>query len=678
MMCKKSLSFCFFVFLLLGFFSSPLFSETLNEQLFSEVTRKGPVDLQAVENLLVRGADPNYIDQGGMNLMMVACNRRNLPLIHLLAGHGADIHSSPVDGGVTPLMAACFNNDFTRTLEESPGFFSFMFGTGTNSFSYELRNGKKVAIDMQLMDTFTREDLRKTDDRGNTALHYLSLAKQLWGFGGTIYGEVESLKGIAADTLRQDMEILIRNGADVNARNKAGKTPLFMASEHGRPLRVYVLMDNGAKPGIRDNEGNRAYEKTRHQLIQSLLTKNDTELAEKMLSGEISGKDEINEALILMGNPGFYIEENKRFIEIVCEKQMWDLAEILIDSGINCRFYSSKNPSSGPIHFASYYGQLDLVKKIIEHGEDLNNMAKDGVTPLLLATRAGHTDIMTYLLDNGAKIDYSDEKYYEGDYQPIHEAVMVQNKEAVELLLEYGADVNSVNSDGDTPLFTAVRYCDDPAMVNMLILAGADVNYKNSEGISPLKYAAVYNQNPEILRVLLDSGAEMNAKDEDGFTPIHSAVLNDNPEVLQFLIDEGADVNIRSDNGSTPLMEACWKAKPLDFLKVLIQNGADVRAVNEQKMTALMYAAKYYDSVEVFEYLIGKGSKVKARNNQKQTALMYAAQYSSEEVIRFLLDHRPWRLFGYKDKDKRKASDYLLENKTLPFDESSELYSLLD
>ena len=52
MMRKKSLSFCFFVFLLFGVFSSPLFSKTLDEQLFLEVSRKGPVDLEVVRTLL--------------------------------------------------------------------------------------------------------------------------------------------------------------------------------------------------------------------------------------------------------------------------------------------------------------------------------------------------------------------------------------------------------------------------------------------------------------------------------------------------------------------------------------------------------------------------------------------------------------------------------------------------
>ena len=119
-----------------------------------------------------------------------------------------------------------------------------------------------------------------------------------------------------------------------------------------------------------------------------------------------------------------------------------------------------------------------LVKNILDNGADVNTVYDDACTPLLLAT-------------------------YNGD---IH---------CIKLLLEYGADINEVNEfDGETPLFITVKYNnsnffkvllgvgsykkrgrfeDYIERIKLLLEYGADVNKENNDGETPINYVLKYN-----------------------------------------------------------------------------------------------------------------------------------------------------------------------------------------
>ena len=104
------------------------------------------------------------------------------------------------------------------------------------------------------------------------------------------------------------------------------------------------------------------------------------------------------------------------------------------------------------------------------------------------------------------------------------------NLDAVEALLQEGADVNAVNAWGDTALAHAVSFCrytDEKQaiglkIVNLLLGHGADPNVL-SRGFPPITLAAVYRL-PEILKTLIRHGADVNLPDVDGNTPLQSAV----------------------------------------------------------------------------------------------------------------------------------------------------------
>ncbi|MCS7244590.1 MAG: ankyrin repeat domain-containing protein [candidate division WOR-3 bacterium] len=87
--------------------------------------------------------------------------------------------------------------------------------------------------------------------------------------------------------------------------------------------------------------------------------------------------------------------------------------------------------------------------------------------------------------------------------------------------------------------------------VKDLIKKGADINSKNEYGKTPL-HIAVENNYEDIVKVLLENKADVNIKDNNGNTPLHIAVMKGNEYIIKELLKNGANENIKNNDGKTP------------------------------------------------------------------------------------------------------------------------------
>jgi RNA polymerase sigma factor (sigma-70 family) len=103
-----------------------------------------------------------------------------------------------------------------------------------------------------------------------------------------------------------------------------------------------------------------------------------------------------------------------------------------------------------PLHLAAHYGQLDLVKLLVEHGADMEAIAENAVgnTPISAAGFGDRRDIVAYLLERGAAVDAPNA----WGSTCLHRAIDANRPELTDLLLSHGADVNRKTPDGKTPL----------------------------------------------------------------------------------------------------------------------------------------------------------------------------------------------------------------------------------
>ena len=184
---------------------------------------------------------------------------------------------------------------------------------------------------------------------------------------------------------------------------------------------------------------------------------------------------------------------------------------------------------------------VDTIKDLLVKGADPNadffdKEDKTHSNPLIMAIQNQSVDIVQLLLKFGAKPNLPRDKYR---FDPLHQVcrgIWTNNSEArlkcVKLLVKYGADVNSKNFNGQTPLQVLLPcggiYTNDLPIANFLLENGADINAQDSDG-NTLLHEACGSLYCLSARWLLENGADPLIKDIKGRDAEYYAM---NPTVI--------------------------------------------------------------------------------------------------------------------------------------------------
>jgi ankyrin repeat protein len=122
-----------------------------------------------------------------------------------------------------------------------------------------------------------------------------------------------------------------------------------------------------------------------------------------------------------------------------------------------------------------------MAQFLLSHGADVNSEDDGRWTPLPLTAYRGLYDIARLLLGNGAMVDT---RIHDSQQTPFHWAAFLENGPLVDLFINYGANVNSKNCDGETALCNDARY--SYKMAKQLLESGADPNIQTNRGETPL------------------------------------------------------------------------------------------------------------------------------------------------------------------------------------------------
>ena len=152
-------------------------------------------------------------------------------------------------------------------------------------------------------------------------------------------------------------------------------------------------------------------------------------------------------------------------------------------------------------------------------------------------------------------------------------AVCHSSNDVVNLLIQRGADPNKpinkkwMGKRGVTPLISAA---DNLEGAKLLLDSGANPNTSDESGNTPL-HAASLRGNQEMVELLMNRGANPNVIDVNGKTALHLAAQNGHLDVAQLLINKGADLNKLDNEGRTPLLDAGYTR----LISLLLEAGAD-------------------------------------------------------------------------------------------------------
>ena len=154
-----------------------------------------------------------------------------------------------------------------------------------------------------------------------------------------------------------------------------------------------------------------------------------------------------------------------------------------------------------PLYYAVFCGFTELAKWLITaQAEDVNAKCYDDKTPLHVASQEGHVDAVRVLLEHGAHVNSQDCDMW----MPLHFASDGGNVKVAQLLLEHGATLNAESLLGSTPLFLASA-TGQTEVVRLLHDHGADIDV--GPGETPFQVATRKGRN-DVAELLLEYGAK--------------------------------------------------------------------------------------------------------------------------------------------------------------------------
>ena len=415
------------------------------------------------------------------------------------------------------------------------------------------------------------------------------------------------------------VRLLLLFGADPNAKDKDGFTPLFTATEASFLEAAQLLLKYGADPNVSagPNEEN-AFARS--------LTSGKSAFVHLYLR---HGADTDT----IMGNG------NTPFIQTLTKAAEISLVDLMLlyNADPNCK----NGRGESALFKAINAERLDLVTTLIDHGAD-----PDLPGPKHMLWPAVHQPrVLEHLLEHGANLQRAP--------GVLELATSINSLEAVTILLKHGVNVNAKKDGIFTPLCTAIRD-NRENLVDILLAAGADPNLPASEYPA---FKCVTHHRAHLLPRILAAGANPNSP--KGI--VETAVAHNEKNSLLVLLQHKVDTNARSTSGHTALTTAIKKDR-IDLMDILLAHGADpgvrgqewpiAMAVKNPKILAKLLPhisptkiikgalemAVVADQMESVKLLLAKGVNVEEKNGGVFSPLTTSIREDRKAIFRYLID----------------------------------------
>ena len=188
-----------------------------------------------------------------------------------------------------------------------------------------------------------------------------------------------------------------------------------------------------------------------------------------------------------------------------------------------------------PLHQSISLNLYELSKEIIIYSKNnliqedynsfINHTTNKGQTPLHYASFVGNIKIIKLLIENGADISIKTHN----NFNVLHLAIMGNKITSFYYFIQkYKIDINSKDSKENTSLHLATYFNSKKIFTYLLSNNKIKINAKNKEGFTPLHFA-VLNQNTSMIKKLLMKGANYSIKNDKSNTAYDLAIKNNYP-----------------------------------------------------------------------------------------------------------------------------------------------------
>jgi ankyrin repeat protein len=220
-----------------------------------------------------------------------------------------------------------------------------------------------------------------------------------------------------------------------------------------------------------------------------------------------------------------------------------------------------------------HISDVEVLRELVKLGASLEQTDQHGNTVLIRELFVYHVDRVTdkirFLCEETDQINVANSM----GITPLHTAAARSGVQALEYLIEQGADLSALTADG------------------LSVLEVAMVSYSGQVGES--RFISEVPQSPhkewikmrlEVVEFLLGLEAPLGEPDESGWTVLHRPL---EPNMLRALVQHGAEINARTaDEGNTPLIAAA-KRRDAHAVEALLDSGALPGIKNNAGKTAI-------------------------------------------------------------------------------------------
>jgi len=317
------------------------------------------------------------------------------------------------------------------------------------------------------------------------------------------------------------------------------------------------------------------------------------------------------------------------FISI--ENESIELCNLLLKYGANIN--SKDEEGNTPIIKAAEFNNNDMVKFLIKNDADINLKNDEGEIALIQAVENDNVDMVKILLEEDLKTgDGSNLNiiYHEGKYSPLLMAGHNKNKDIIKLLLEFGADPDLQNSEGNTVLHVMLKINPDKQdqiieIINILFEYGINPNIKNNNGNTPIVDMVMINQHKtyytsqkivlNLVQLLIENDADPYIKNNDGKNILN--FLEDFPAIFYYIFAKKLGkrpttfVDFHNTSKAKDLYLDCHGTKIIgDYFKL------------PDNITLITFSAEfefgYTTHTTIFRAMVGKYGKTDFINKFKQ------------------------------------------------------------
>lgn len=222
-------------------------------------------------------------------------------------------------------------------------------------------------------------------------------------------------------------------------------------------------------------------------------------------------------------------------------------------------------------------GNTKFIKKIIKNTVEISTGQKYNICKY--GTFKTFKLLVEKYFNNESKLNINSKIYprftlHEYTYI-IHLACRYYNCEAINFLIDNGANLDASDFRGYTPIHIACIH-KKTDIIKLLIEKNVNINISNTNGYSPI-HQACFNNDVDIVKMLIEKNINLEAETKNRMRPIHYASQNSNIEIVKLLINNKVDINARNVVNLQPIHFACInKYQSYDIVRLFIENNAEI------------------------------------------------------------------------------------------------------